>query len=651
MILISTTHSHYHALSIAQAIAKIEANELVLPLIQRNFVWDIERVTKLFDSILQGYPINSMLFWQVPEAAMESVQMYAFIRHFSHYCWFGEEQMETENHERYYNQALPRGKAAFPTDLLAVLDGQQRLTSLYLGLCGSYAEKLYWRRGGRKYPENYPPRALYLCVTDPAPAADTLDGYRSNRYQLEWREVWWEEGKLVCPQVVANEANTELWMHLGEVMLGAEVSAETWATSQLGVLHEFAAGLDKADIPSADFEHAYNTLKRLHEAVHLELYISYYREEGKDLARAVETFIRINNGGMVIGYADLLFSILSAQWTQRNAREEIEKVETMLRGYRTGLNLEKGFILKAALIMAEGHNLRFELSQFTSQRVQTMERIWPIVTRALEQAAQAVEASGVLFLSAPSLITVLAYFFYRRAEKVVQDADEKDNARIKQWLIRTQLLWSTERTTTETKISQLVQLINAHFETGEVDFPFAALVEKSWGVDMRLASDANSAGLYLDALLNQSKGEGTTRFLLGLLHTNALPYVSYDIDHCFPYHEAYNADNYDAQHDAEINALPNLQLLPSSLNKSKSGRRFQSWYDELPKLLEAVDVQQDLNVTTQAQLHAAHFYPTAWLPYDEEDDEATRLAKFRVFFHGRRATTLERLKAVFYDPA
>jgi hypothetical protein len=455
-----TTSVHYHSLSIAETINKIEAHELALPLIQRNFVWDLDRITKLFDSILQGYPINSMLFWQVPADALESVQMYSFIRYFSHYCSFGESVMETVNQERYYNKALPRGVQHFPQGLLAVLDGQQRLTSLYMGLCGSYAEKLHGAWGGINYPHNYPPKALYLCVTDPAPAADTLEGYRSNRYQLAWLEVQWQEGQLQAKAVRANDSQTELWLWVGEVMNGAGVSAEDWATTQIELLHQFSSGLPQANLSSKDFEHAKQTLEKLHQAVHAAPYISYYREEGQELARAVETFIRINNGGMVLGYTDLLFSILSAQWTKLNAREAIEQVEVRLRTHETGLDLEKGFILKAALVMVAGQNLRFELSQFTSQRVQQLEAYWGRITLAIEAAARLVAESKILFLSAPSLVTVLAYFFYYQPTP-----DIRDVVRMRQWLIRAQLLWSAERTSTETKISRLVDIISTHFES------------------------------------------------------------------------------------------------------------------------------------------------------------------------------------------
>lgn len=646
----SPISGHYHSLTIAQALGKISRNELALPLIQRNFVWDIDRVTKLFDSILQGYPINSMLFWEVPPQALESVQMYAFIRNFSHYGWYQGERGETENGERYFNKPLDRGKENLPENLMAVLDGQQRLTSLYMGLCGSYAEKEYWGRHG--YAHNYPPQAMYLCVSDLAQAADTLENYRANRYQLAWRKGRWQDGALQVAPIIYQENNSELWLHLGEVMHGAELSAEAWTASMLLQLQDFAMQAG-ADLPEEDWIRVRETLQRLHYAIHTEPYISYYREKSTELARAVETFIRINNGGMSIGYAELLFSILSAQWKHLNAREEIESVEAALRSHDTGLNLEKGFVLKAALLMVEAKNMRFELGQFTSRRIQRMEEIWPQVKTALLAAARTIAHKPIVYLNTPALAMVVAYFYYRQGQagQPTPKDEARDQARIHQWLLRAQLLWSGDRSATETKISRLTEIITQHFEQGHHDFPFAELVAKSWGVDMRLATEGSADGLILEDQLKRPKWEAATRFLLAQLQSNVQRGLSYDVDHCFPFHEAYNAEQHDAQHHAEIHEVPNLQLLPSSLNRSKNGLEFHLWYDGLAGLLEDEESRQALNVQTAAELHQAHFYPEHWLAYTEEDGYAEKVEKFRDFLKGRRTTALKRLREVFHDPA
>ena len=51
--------------SISDAISRIRAHQLLLPAIQREFIWSHEKIEWLFDSLLQGFPIGSFLFWEV----------------------------------------------------------------------------------------------------------------------------------------------------------------------------------------------------------------------------------------------------------------------------------------------------------------------------------------------------------------------------------------------------------------------------------------------------------------------------------------------------------------------------------------------------------------------------------------------------------
>lgn len=49
----------------AEAIDNIEANSNLLPAIRRMFVWPSEKIQWLFDSLVRGYPISSLLIWSV----------------------------------------------------------------------------------------------------------------------------------------------------------------------------------------------------------------------------------------------------------------------------------------------------------------------------------------------------------------------------------------------------------------------------------------------------------------------------------------------------------------------------------------------------------------------------------------------------------
>jgi uncharacterized protein with ParB-like and HNH nuclease domain len=113
-------------ITIEEVIKDIQANKYVLPAIQREFVWSAEQIEKLFDSLLKGYPIGSFLFWQVEPERLGEFQFYRFMDRY---------------HERDYRHIEPI-EVIGDHEVIAVLDGQQRLTALNIGLRGWYAYKL-----------------------------------------------------------------------------------------------------------------------------------------------------------------------------------------------------------------------------------------------------------------------------------------------------------------------------------------------------------------------------------------------------------------------------------------------------------------------------------------------------------------------------
>ena len=52
-------------ITINDAMYSIDRNTYVLPAFQRDFLWDAERIEKLFDSLMRGYPTSSMLLWKI----------------------------------------------------------------------------------------------------------------------------------------------------------------------------------------------------------------------------------------------------------------------------------------------------------------------------------------------------------------------------------------------------------------------------------------------------------------------------------------------------------------------------------------------------------------------------------------------------------
>jgi uncharacterized protein with ParB-like and HNH nuclease domain len=96
--------------------------DLYLPAIQREFVWGVDRNERLFDSIMADFPISSFLFWRLKEENKDQWPVYEFIRDF--------------DSESPHNP--PANMAGINKDITLVLDGQQRITSLFIGLRGSH---------------------------------------------------------------------------------------------------------------------------------------------------------------------------------------------------------------------------------------------------------------------------------------------------------------------------------------------------------------------------------------------------------------------------------------------------------------------------------------------------------------------------------
>lgn len=94
-------------------ISEIQKGQIKIPKFQRDFVWSIDKTAKLLDSILKGYPIGTFILWETNERLNDI--------------------------KNIGNLVLP----PVPDDIKVqyVLDGQQRITSLYAAFLGASIQK------------------------------------------------------------------------------------------------------------------------------------------------------------------------------------------------------------------------------------------------------------------------------------------------------------------------------------------------------------------------------------------------------------------------------------------------------------------------------------------------------------------------------
>ena len=121
--------------TVESVISDIEEDKFVLPAMQRELVWDVEKMELLFDSLLKGHSFGSII---TVEEDKDSAPLFAF-RSFTK----DGVPLPSQNIQHLSkNQYL-------------VIDGQQRLQSFYMGLRGSYSGKTLFFDLFSDYKETY----------------------------------------------------------------------------------------------------------------------------------------------------------------------------------------------------------------------------------------------------------------------------------------------------------------------------------------------------------------------------------------------------------------------------------------------------------------------------------------------------------------
>src|SRR6266511_803080 len=275
---------HFHNQTVFKSVSSLN-QDYFLPALQREFVWDQGQVLRLFDSLLQGYPIGSFLFWEPPSSSTGG-QTYAFVY---------------EARARVHNPPAPVS-ARRP---VLVLDGQQRLTSLLIGLRGSLADKPKFTR--KHLERNWTKRFLHLDLFTGLSfkTEDDVDGAVGD---LHYRLRFWSETPAA--------STTSCWFKVSEIY------SRKNPRSLRTLIRTMVRRLPRKC--KARHHRAVETnLRRLHEVVFHDKSISYHLEDGSDADRVLNIFVRANEGGTELSRADLLMSTVTQRWDKLDAREEI----------------------------------------------------------------------------------------------------------------------------------------------------------------------------------------------------------------------------------------------------------------------------------------------------------------------------------------
>ena len=528
----------YDNISIYHMLSRINQQTVLLPALQRKFVWSNDQILHLMDSILRGYPIGIFFLWKIKKSQVneKGYPFYKFIGNF---------------HERDYQNepvSLPLLCDGPEDSIWAVLDGQQRLASLYVALQGTMRRKIPWKH--RTSDDAYPETELYFNVC--------WDGFE------ELAEEEPLPGKEKCFQFLRQEEARQdpKWVLVKSLLSSSwdpnpVIKAQPWGTRTA----------------------ARNHLTQLRSRLVDEPILHYYELESSSYDEILDIFVRINSGGTVLSKSDLLFSTMVSCWD--GARKEMDALEKAINKIGRGFRFSSDFMMRACLYLIDAP-LGMKVENFNRTNVAEIRLQWPKIRTAIKGAVTLLSDFGFSQENIRSYIAAIpiAYYFFH---------NESVDARSRQELRRYFILAQLNRifgASTNTALSRIRKVQQAHL-TGGFELSSLQNIEFAGGQQLRCTPEE------LDGFFNW---ENTSYhfMLLSLLYPSLkLDQKQFHIDHMHP-RSAFEGHKLDglllpdgteitAQRKAEwkhrCNTLSNLQLLEGGENESKKDLPLAQWLD------------------------------------------------------------------------
>lgn len=530
-------------LTIFDVVQDISANKYILPSIQREFTWTYSQIEQLFDSLMQEYPIGTFLFWELPQSKYTDYEFYKFLQDY---------------HERNARHN-PKINLNGSDQVMAVLDGQQRLTSIFIGLKGTYAYKiprLRWNNDNA-----FPKRKLYLNIVGQA-----QDG--NNKYDFRF---------LTDEEIKSAEGKSDYcWFEIGQILNMPDLSAVTKYVNRKVYKNDlYSEGQD-------DF--AMDCMAQLYKVIHTQPIISYYKVKSEELDKVLNIFIRVNSGGTPLSYSDLLLSIAAAQWETLDAREEITEFVDELNSIGRGFNVNKDFMLKASLVLSDFRNIAFKVDNFNKTNMLQIEKNWPTIKASVYAAYSLVSSFGFTRDSLKSNNALIPIAYYLKMLGVPANFDTatvyaQNRKIIKKWLIMS-LIKRTFSGQPDNVLRPLRELIS---ENGQKDFPLDAIIERLRGTSKSIIFTKDD----IDMLLEHRYGEADTLTALMLLYPQLDFNNKFHIDHMYPKSKFTKkilrskgvGPDLIGEYMDQVNSIANLQLLAAIPNIEKQDTDFDVWFE------------------------------------------------------------------------
>lgn len=561
----SKKKKEYIDITIANLIRDITKKEIVLPSLQRKYVWSHKQICQLFDSIMQGYPIGTFMFWKIGNRTNEDKRLqkkmmfYEFLNHYNK------------------NDDLGSGIEFKPAvsgrgPITNVIDGQQRITSLLIGLTGSYyirsESRLYINLNSKKNSKEQEKEFKYEFKF--------LSDNQFNRHYEKLKKIT-SESDIWFPVYKCGEISK--FFSNNEKKYIRKLDKFLFESKKILVQklqnNELKEQLDKK------WNKYSKVLDDLFYKVYSDTVISFFELEQKSLTDIVDIFIRVNNGGTNLTKTEMLMSVVSSVW--RDGRSKIDKFLKIINN-NGQFDFDVDFIMRASLFIMDKDVLVTQENVLES--AQELENEWESIKSSITQAVSVIseEKFSKSSLRSKNSIIPIAYYFAKTNKGSVSATS---TSQMIQYLNTVQVL-GFYGNHGDQALRQIRNAMEAYLMKSS-EFEFDTIkdeYEKLGNFKKPLTITKND----IDILLNSQYGKSSFAVLSCLNTRNRIDMLEYDRsggnaekkvhqDHIYPISKVKHFEN--SQNDFETetyrkyNSVVNLHFFIGRLNREKQ--------DKMPK--------------------------------------------------------------------
>lgn len=555
---------------IKKMIHDMESSKLIIPSFQRDYVWEMEQIEDLFDSLMRRIPINSILIWNLESKLFKDLQ-------FEFYKFFSKYDSERSNNEL---TTLTRD------EYKVVIDGQQRLTSLYIGFMGSFSKRKPY---SRKNPNsiNMIERFLYLDLTASAENLQdkdfVLSNPESNLYKFKFLSDD-EVNRKTDPNIPHTEPifldlNNHHWFKVNKLGLISTQDITNWQTKY------------------ALKDEEKNILNDLHNLYHELEVLETIEWDNDDVNEAITVFVRYNSKGTVLTPAQVIQSLLSVYWT--NVRKDFKELIKQVKNF--GFFIDVNNIIKA-LLSVYTENPQNNIKRIKKEVVEKFNNNWSAFSKGVSEVFAELKRLGFTDKNLTSFNAIIPIIYYKLHKSNINKDEWKQ---IGFWLMHALLVESFSGNSDAAIKNSLKPFLNFDFKKNE--FPKDEIIKE-------LKED--SKNVTIEDLMWIQKEDKRASLLMSILLPEKWEKIT-ELDHLHPI-KIFKKNPYVKEWE-RANSIVNLQPLRGTENSEKNDKPLERWINETYPLSNDINEnsQEDKNRKRAEYLNSVYIPSNLSLKFED----------------------------------